>query len=244
LTYIFGTSGHEDLGVKTYEKIANFISNQSDIDICNVDSLYDMSNSVDLNTDDFRLNYPLAIKRCMDLLSINESKLFGSDLNDNYNFDSPSLYDNLNRGELLTLNYTVTAGVPVVLRAKSLNSYRIIQTGKLPDIHFYEPNAKTLNKMGIKTYNLIELVKLLNLPEDWEFFYEFYEFVPSENIVNTENVIDWYNTKNIDKEKYLLYLKNQISGQYPDSYIKWSTDNGMMEYLFTYELYKGFGLLP
>ena len=52
-----------------------------------------------------------------------------------------------------------------------------------------------------------------------------------------------YIIANFDKNSYISSLKNQLSGSYPDSYLKWDTDNGMMEYFFTYQLYKGLGLI-
>jgi hypothetical protein len=80
-----GFSKHDALGIQSYEKIANFVSNQSDIDTCNINSLYDLAKSVNLDSDDFRLNYPIDIGKSMDLLSINESRIFGEKLNDSFN---------------------------------------------------------------------------------------------------------------------------------------------------------------
>ena len=151
---------HDDLGVVSYEKISNFISNKSDIDTCNVDDLYDMSDCLDLNTDDFRLNFPIEMKKLMDLFSINQSKLFGSELYDSYNFKSVGEYSNFNRGQKLnTLQYIVSAGTPLILKEKSLNSYNIIQTGKI-DNNLY--------------YNLDVLANYLNLNVNWKEYYDFY----------------------------------------------------------------------
>jgi hypothetical protein len=244
-TSIFGLSSHDDLGVKSYEKIANYTSNIMDLDTCNVDNLYDLAQSVDLNTDDFRLQYPIDIQRSMDLLSINQSRLFGSVLNDSFNFSSPSKYDNFNRGDLLDTNtYMVSAGTPVVLKAKSLNSYRLIPTGQVP---LYDDKVTNLSTAGVSSYSLDELAYYLGIKNnsyDWTQLYEFYEFVPATNEVYVENTIDWNNQfTNINKDEYLLALTNQISGAYPDSYLNWNNSDGMMEFIFTYQLYKGFGLI-
>lgn len=250
---IFGLSSHNDLGVKSYEKIANYTANISDIDTCNVDNLYDLAETVDLNTDDFRLNYPIDIQRSMDLLSINQSRLFGGILNDSFNFSTPSQYNNFNRGNLLnTTTYTVTAGVPVVLKAKSLNSYRFIPTGQIP---VYDDYITNLTTTGLSSYSLDQLAYYLGLKTfgsdgfrdntmDWTNFYEFYEFVPSANEVIMENTVDWNNQfMNINRDEYLMALTNQISGAYPDSYLNWNNNNGMLEFIFTYQLYKGLGLI-
>lgn len=232
LSSIFGKEPyeHDDLGSSSYEKIANFVSNQSDVDTCNVNALYEMSESIDLNTDDFRLNYPLSILRVMDLLSINQSRLFGSILQDNENFISPSEYSNFNRGNMLsTMTYMVTAGVPLILKIKSLNNYRLITTG-------YVENQEN--------YTLYTLASVLNLSTDWENFYEFYEFIPMKNEINVESIIDWDLT-NFDRDKLLEFLTNPSlsSTPYPDSMLKWNTSEGIMESIFTYELYKGLGFI-
>jgi hypothetical protein len=236
---------HDDLGVLAYEKIANFVSNQSDVDTCDVDSLYDLAASVDMNSDDFRLNFPLAIKRAMNVLSVNQSRLFGGEMDDSLNFNSYNKYHNFNRGELLSsLSYSVTAGTPVLLKSKSLNSYKLIPTGQLhlnpDDVEDY--NLISLNKKGNENYSLDILAYSLNLGNDWQSFYEFYEFLPSQNIINTDNIIDWDNF-NVNKQNYIQFLKNQEVGDYPDSYLKWDTDNGMMEFIFTYLFYKGLGFI-
>ena len=229
---IFGKTlyDHDGLGVKAYEKTANYVSNISDIDTCNINNLYDLSDSVDLNTDDFRLDYPVSIQRLMDLLSINQSRLFGSTLQDNDNFNNASQYSNFNRGDSLnTLTYTVTAGIPVVLKSKTLNSYRLIPTGYINNNSFYTLNI---------------LASSLALDKDWSVYYEFYQFTPMVNNIDVENIIDWNDT-NLNKQELLTYLTSPtaINQTVPNSILGWTDDNGIMEFLFTYELYKGFGLI-
>jgi hypothetical protein len=219
---------HNDLGVNVYEKVSNFVSNQSDVDTCDIKALYDLSQTVDLNGDDFKLNFPLEIKRLMDTLSINQSKLWGSTLEDNYNFKKYNQNDNFNRGKLLkTDTYMVTAGVPVILKTKSLNDPKKIETG-----YYYNSNfsvASSLN-IGLSTYNLSGLAQILNLGDDWKVFYEFYEFMPYQNKVYIDGIIDWKNEQTV--------LNRNLS-----SHQEWIRDGGIMDTLFSYELYKGLGLL-
>ena len=233
--------GHDALGTLAYEKIANFVSNQSDIDTCNVNSLYDLSELVDLNTDDYRLNYPIGIQRSMDLLSINQSRIFGQKMNDFYNFINSSSNSNFNRGVVLnSLTYTVTAGNPVILKTKSLGSYKLIQTGPLDTTG--NSNVLTVSNNGKSNYTLDDLAHYMELGDDWHKYYEFYEFVPSTNDVITNNLVDWDNT-NLEREKLLTFFKTNRGGQYPDSYLNWNGDFGIMEFIFTYQLYKGLGLI-
>lgn len=219
---------HNDLGVNLYEKISNFVSNQSDVDTCDIKTLYDLSQSVDLNGDDFKLNFPLEIRRLMDVLSINQSKLWGSTLEDNFNFKKYNKNDNFNRGKLLKSDsYMVTAGVPVILKTKSLNDHKKIETG-----YYFSNNFSVVSSLnvGISTYNLSGLAEILNLGDDWKVFYEFYEFIPYKNEVYIDGMIDWNNDQTV--------LNRNLS-----SHHEWIRDGGIMDTLFSYELYKGLGLL-
>ena len=101
--------------------------------------------------------------------------------------------------------------------------------------------------MGLTSYSLDKLAYFIGLtysPYPWTQLYEFYEFVAPANEILVENTVDWNNQfMNINRDEYLLALTNQISGMYPDSYLNWNNDNGMIEFIFTYQLYKGFGLI-
>lgn len=216
LTSIFGKDNQDDLGVVSYEKISNFLKNQNDIDVCNINSLYDLAESIDLNTDDFRLNYPLLIKRLIDLASINKSKLWGGFDQTTNSFINYQDNGVLNRGNLLSsTTYTVTAGVPLILKTKSLEKYNIIRTGLIN---------------SLSTYNVNVLANFLNLGSDWRNFYEVYEFVQETPNNQLEGIIDWNN-------------ENTTLNYYLSSNKLWSKDEGVVETLFAYELYKGLNLL-
>jgi hypothetical protein len=145
LPSIYGTYpfSHYDMGLLSYEKISNFVSNHSDVDICELDSLYNLADSVNSNTDDYMLNYPNEIKRLMNILSVNPCRILGSTQKNQDNFKNPADDGSFNRGQLLTLNYKVTAGVPVVLKTKSLDSYEIVQTGPL-GVNYTSPQASKI----------------------------------------------------------------------------------------------------
>jgi hypothetical protein len=216
LTSIFGKNSQEHLGVVSFEKIANFLKNQHDIDVCDINSLYDLAESIDLNTDDYRLNYPLLIKRLIDLTSINKSKLWGSFDKTSNSFIDYEATGNLNRGnELNTSTYLVSAGTPVVLKTKSLNKYVLVNTGVIN---------------SLSTYSLDYLANFIKLDYEWENFYEFFEYVPSTPNSQLEGMIDWTNSN--------TSLNYNIS-----SNKIWSNDEGILETLFNYELYKGLNLL-
>jgi hypothetical protein len=219
---------HDDLGINTYEKISNFNLNHSDIDICNIDSLYDNSNMLELDNTDFKLEYPNEIKRLMDILSINKSRLWGSVLNDKYNYINYNKNNNYNRGDLITLtSYKVKANDNLILRTKSLNDFRLINTGYFLNTNI--PITSSIN-IGVSSYTLNDLATSLNLGSDWYRFYEFYEFKNQENEILTDNIIDWNNQQTI-------LNKNLSSSE------DWIGENGIIENIFSYYLHKGFDLI-
>jgi len=207
---------HDDLGVATYEKIANYVSNHSDIDYCNINQLYDMAQEIGMDSEDFRLNFPPNIQRLVDYASVNQSRLFGSrslsqDAFININNQSIS-----NKGSLInSLTYTITAGKPVILKDKTLNKYRIIPTGEI---------------YGNYTYSLYDLSVFIGLENNWQQYYEFYEFVPSYDMKQVAGLIDWDNPQTTINE-------NLSTANY------WFGEEGFIDSEFSYELYKGLGLI-
>ena len=215
LKAIFGKNDHQDLGVLSYEKVANFLKNKSDIDECDIDALYSIAASLDLDSDDFRLSYPFLIKRLMDLFSINKSRLWGTKDKSAYNFESTNEFGILNRGKQLTVNYIVTAGVPVLLKTKSLLKYSVIQTGLINSAVYYD---------------LTILSNFLNLGVDWQVNYEYFEYVPVSSNRQIEGVIDWNNENTT--------IQYELS-----SFNDWAGNEKIVETSFAYELYKGLKLL-
>jgi hypothetical protein len=212
---MFGNTNHEDLGVSTYEKISNFLLNHSDLDTCEIDKLYNLASSIDENTNDYKLNYPPLIKRLMNLLSINKSRLWGSTPKNQNNFVKPSSEGILNRGNLLTNSYQVSAGTPILLKTTSLNKYNIIPTGNID---------------GLSSYNLSKLVNFIGLNTDnWQQYYEFYQFIPDTSQTYQNNVIDWEN-------------ENTTLNPNLSSYESWVGNQKMIDLMFSYEMSKGLGL--
>jgi hypothetical protein len=222
LPSIFGyyPFNHTDLGIITYEKISNFVSNHSDVDLCGIDQLYSLADSINENTNDYILNYPLEIKRWVDLLSINQSRLWGSNAKNQNNFNTPSREGIFNRGELLSLSYKVSAGTPVVLKTKSLDSYQLVQTGKINNSLFY-PLSTLVDFIGLNK----------NLSESRVFYYEFYEFIPEMSSAQVDNIIDFNNPQTT--------INNSLS-----TVFSWSGDEQTIDKIFSHELYKGLGLFP
>jgi hypothetical protein len=216
--YGFYPYNHQDFGLISYEKISNFVLNNSDIDTCEIDKLYSMSDATDTKTDDFLLNYPLEIKRLMNLLSINQSRLWGSvQKNQNY-FKESSSDGQFNRGMLLTSNYTVSAGTSIILKTKSLDKYELIQTGPIKGLNQY-PLQFLVNSIGINQI----------MGGAWEGYYEFYEFLPSSSSKYSDNIIDWDNSQTTVNENIT-------------SMFEWVGDEQTIDKIFSYHLYTGLGI--
>jgi hypothetical protein len=204
---------HQDFGISGYEKIANFVINHSDVDTCEIDKLYSISDATNTDTSDYLLNYPSEIKRLMDVVSINQSQLWGSiQKNQNY-FKQPGPNGIFNKGKLLTTSYTVTAGIPVILKTKSLNEYELIQTGNIVT----------------EQYPISALAASKKLGDNWSAYYEFYEFIPTINNVYSDNIIDWNNPQTTITENLT-------------SAFEWIGDEKMIDKLFSYEFYTGLGI--
>jgi predicted Zn-ribbon and HTH transcriptional regulator len=218
----------DDLAVTAFEKIANFVSNNSDPDTCEIPQLYNMSNMLNSKSEDLQLNYPPTIKRVMNLASIDLSKILGTNCNCGYVFERHNdcaktemcpyckKEKKSNRGDVLsTTSYQVTAGTPVVMKNKGLNNYRLVPTGKIN------------NQVN---YTLNVLSSSLGLLKDWSNFYEYYEYIPNWNGGIIENIIDW----NSDQTTINRNLSTNE---------EWYKNEGLLDIFFNYEIYKGLGLL-
>jgi hypothetical protein len=208
---------HDDLGVSIYEKIANFVSNNADIDYCNINQIYDMAKKVGMDSEDFRLNFPINVQRVIDYASINQSRLLGAKSLQETSYTTVNNQNVVNRGDLITsLCYKITAGTPVILKDKSINKYKTIQTGEINGCQVYTVGILA-NFIGLTDYN-------------WPSYYEFYEFIPSYDYKQLEGLIDWENPQTTINE-------NLSTSKY------WFGDEGFLDSELSYELYKGLGLI-
>jgi hypothetical protein len=163
--------------------------------------------------DDFQLKYPPNIKRVLNLASINESLLQGGLTEKKIDLDR--LY--LESSPINTTTFIVTAGVPMILKTKSLNTYRVIETGPIYGSNYYTIQVLATS-LGFDEYH-------------WRSDYEFFvaQYWQDQQYVN--NVIDWTNEKNT------LFVQPSALNT------NWTTDEGILETMLSYELYKGLDLL-
>ena len=70
----------EDIGREFYSKIANFVSNVSDIDTCNINQLKSLGIEMDQPLFDYGNNFPSEIKNMLDIASVSRQRLWGQPL--------------------------------------------------------------------------------------------------------------------------------------------------------------------
>lgn len=112
-------SANEDLGQTVYEKIANFITNHSDIDTCNISQLLSIAEQTGVAASDYSAIYPTDIRNMLDIASISRAKLWG--VRDITPILSQCLCEQLN-----TETSMLTAGTRIILRSKLDGSLSLV----------------------------------------------------------------------------------------------------------------------
>jgi hypothetical protein len=81
---------------------------------------------------------------------------------------------------------------------------------------------------GNNIYNINDLAESIGLnPSNWHLNYDFYVGDIWKDKEYKNNIIDWNNNK------------TTISPYLSDSHIEWSKDEGIVDTLLSYEIYKG-----
>jgi len=240
---IFGNLSSDPLsmGKVPYEKIVNFVSNKFDINTCDADSLFSMSYELDSNFSQFEKNnfsYPAKLKRLVDLLSINYSRLrgnkntFNQNLDPKYNIDPETF--GLNLGSKLNFNTAtllVSTGYVVAYerysgKYKLCNTY--ITTVSTPLIQV-SPPTYALSSYNITWnwgLNLGDVVSGADISK----YYDFYSYIDYTDSTILNGTLDYSNPLNT------LQFTNS-------SYSDWAKDGGIIEGLLSNALYTGINLL-
>ena len=219
-------SSYQSLGRIMYEKIANFVKNNSDIDVCNLNQLYSLHRIIDVPIDDYQISYPSEIRRLVDICSVSKTKLTGGRCKCNRNFISSiekCYYCNhkhdLNRERIsYTSNeYVISANQPFVLE----NNYAPKNDYRFEVLY---PSVCDLN--GSNTMLMSSLPNISWLLSSEYSRYSIYNFISSYCNEQTEGVINWSDTYNT--------LSSSIS-----SINQWYGDNGIVEEMINYEIHRG-----
>ena len=230
LPAIIGTPQDNDpmaLGLRMFERIANFTTNHGDIDTCGVDQLLSKAEQYDVAYDDYGIAFPPDLKRIVDIASVHYDKLWGvrcacmEHFQDCIECCGGDLCPvcgtplQLNRGPRLDCaTYVVSAGNNLVYHAIADEVFHLLHTVPLAD--------------GSTTYNLNQLeVGNLQLPICDN--YEFYEYVEGDPGGQIEGIISWDNCLTLVPEE--------------TSQAQWYAEGGVLEQIFDFYLHRGLGLV-
>jgi len=220
-----------ELGKVVYEKTANFVSNNSDIDKCNLDKLLSFCDELSLQFEEYNYPFPPQLRRLVDLLSIKHKILWGDRNTFNRNFDK--------KGYINSSKYGINLGNQInVLSGTIISGKSIVALELFSDLY------TIVNTSNIKGYNLGDILPLSSYTYDWGWglvapksltginiknYYSFYQFNDITENSFYNNILNWNDPINL--------LSPTLS-----SYKDWSKNNGIMQNILSYELTKGLKL--
>lgn len=224
-------------GTAIYEKIANFVGNHGDVDTCNVPQLYSLHEMIDIPIDKYQFEYPADIKRVMDLMSVSLTRLKPTRSKYSKDFKKYNVVSSgSNIGKLIdTKTYTASAGEKVVFNIKYSTNYEEIElTPITSDILNVPQLSATYSNYPLSSFPLstfpISAYYGWGLDTPIYDYYFVYHYVPGYDDTQVEGLIDWDNTNTT--------LTENIS-----STEEWYKDNGLVDLMFNYYIFRGLGLI-
>ena len=185
---IVGTlsSGPNTLGKSLYEKISNFVVNNTDVDTCKVSVLKKLFSF--LNEEyNFPVNaIPPELERIYDLISVKLKRLTGD--REQYNTSVPgSSGQNVNYNlRILPEYYTVRKGNKFVAVQKFNNEHIIIDPQSIPGSHTYPTSASPVSAYPLSAYNINSdwgwgLDTSVSGASGLKQIYDFYSYIPGSS---------------------------------------------------------------
>jgi hypothetical protein len=221
----------EEIGKVIYEKISNFVANNSDIETCNIQQLLSFADETGTDLNEYLYSYPPSIRRAIDILSICHKKLFGSPNSYNRNFalSSYEYLENNNLGREINIrNGTFISGQPIVTYELFSENYNLVTNTIVPNTTAGQivPLSGVNYSWG---WGLVTGTREQS-GYDIEQYYKFYEHVPIQNPEIKDNIINF--------DSHLTTIT-----PYQSSFKDWSKFGGYMDRVFSYGFYKGLKLL-
>lgn len=241
------TSDPNTLGKIIYEKTSNFVSNNNDIDDCNIDALHSMCDMYDIDIQKYNLDYPPSLKRLIDILSLKHKRLYGEFDTQSNTFDQYTDYTNPDRvnlgNEIDFETYQLTIGEKIVAFEKFSKIYNVITistplTGELDE---HGNIVKTSELTGIvidNKFNMNEYTAFwgwnLTAPVTLSGsaildFYTFFKYNNTPAPEQVEGVLNWADEQNT--------LTIEASG-----FANWVGNDNIMDNVLEHQLRTGLGL--
>jgi len=253
--YIGGTqeSSPNTIGKRYYEKIANFVDNNADLDAANITQLYSLFDEINYKDKNYIIKFPSDMQRVMDLLSINYSKLVGSNTGNSSNYRNnitvDAQYSQTNLGEKLSDASIITAGTNIIIYqffgevfTTTTPSTVACNSAALQTYSAANPSSIDITFNGLSSYPISAYENNWNwgLPSDinWSSMYEQFNFYLQEPTVVTDinkmgGYIDWYN--NLTTLSAIQYDSNLST--------YFTMSGGLMEQYIGNALRRGVGLI-
>ena len=216
---IMGDAGgdvNNNFGVKTHEKITNFVDNNVNVDKCDIFALNSANNMVGKTINVFDssiMNFPDTISRHVNMFSIDDGGLIGYKNKFQENFDSRGHTDRLTYGknlgdEIDLYTYECSAGIDIVALEKFSGEYMRLNT--------YQPTESlSASQYPLSSYNedfgwglvLNDSNTLDDIPK----FYRFFEFTPEyDDTILGGNINFEFEQTSVSHDEF----KSKKEGQY------------------------------
>jgi hypothetical protein len=232
-------SSAETLGIKAFEKTANFVSNNTDPDYCNLKALISMFNSLDIDFEDYNQQFPPSLTRLVDILSVSPSR---QQINSNQfqlNFDdrgytSKTIFGK-NKAEYLPVETTILKtgeeSKYILAYEKFSENYTLVNTNLLSAVNV---DYRTPGTYALSSYNESWGWGLIMPPEttgiDVLDYYEFYDYNNTIDGTIISDFIDYANSN-------CTYLQTVTSyGEIMDK-------DGVADNMLQHNLYTNCGLI-
>ena len=239
------SSSPTTFGKTIFEKTANFVLNNSDIDFCkieNIQAFYDFFNE---DIDFVSPTPPPELKRLYDLFSIKISKLLGEydRVQDNFStqyYTSSAASRNIDLTSKITAStYTVSAGTNFVARQRFNDEFILIKPQKVPTKHVDGSSSGESSTYDLSSYNVYSnwgwpLDTSVSGASGLDTFYDFYPYTTYDMTSSTENIknniIDFEN-----QYTSITRATSSLSGS-------WENTGGIIYKNIDYQIRKGLSL--
>ena len=162
-----GNPTQESAGRVIYERIANFVSNRGDFETAEIDELLSIAKSMAVDTKTFGSDFPVAIKRLLNIFSVPKQQLRGI----------PNLEADIanNIGPILTETSLITANNYYFVKDRQYDTYQLVY-------------ANSVNGQSVYPLLLVDVEGLRQPITDNYYFFEYYE---QNSNGYTGNLINW-----------------------------------------------------